>query len=303
MVQLSCPVCTEFQRREGLSLPEPDCAEKVSNALLKMLRLGCGKELEVSLDPSNDPQFTSKDTVCKAGRIFFFILAILLFPLTLAGLAIAACSKSRQWMHKKLDEIEKKPPPPRTPLSTPPSSPQISPRQNVDHWKKLRKDEKKQQDPQLENSSNTLTKQQKELDDAAQNVVNDPDTFIQLADGNPLKAMDHLTFFIKAGNLRAIEACLTEKLAENLGRKNLLALKRTLLDFAIREAHPSIVDSLCKNVDIVDESAFSWLEGFLTVPSFQRDGYRKSLRDCAKILYRALPTNSPLRKTYHKYAV
>jgi len=109
METLPCsPVCIEFQR--DASAPPADCAEVVSNFLLKCLRLGCGREVEVTANPGEDPKFASKEVLCTVGRVFFFILAVFLFPLTLAGLALAACSGSRGEMLEKFSLSN--PPPP-----------------------------------------------------------------------------------------------------------------------------------------------------------------------------------------------
>lgn len=100
--------------RTKMSRTKADAAEKVSNVLLKPMRLAFGKEVRVTL--AKDNPYLDKKQINTVAKVFLGILAILLFPITLIGMALAALSKSHRVTYddyrtsKKPESSDLKPP-------------------------------------------------------------------------------------------------------------------------------------------------------------------------------------------------
>ncbi len=104
----------DFQRKTINVQPSVDLAECIAGVLLTPLRLTCGKTVEVSYGPPST--YIEKEKLHLIARIFLGALALLTFPIALAGaLLCAAFSSSHNITYKQYIASQIPPPPERAP--------------------------------------------------------------------------------------------------------------------------------------------------------------------------------------------
>jgi len=227
---VSVNLLTELQRSKIYDL-QPDCAEKASDVLLTVLRLGCGKQLLVEKIPPE-----AAEGQCLLGRIFLVFLAFTaLLPLTLLGLAIAACSGSRSALAKRLQH-PKTPTPPHSPNPSPPSSPRPSPRPSP-----------KKPDPAPPVNREAAEFHQLLIDSQKITGRRGDSGFIR-------QVTDHLNGYIDRGDIDSLRICLpTKEAIPQLAVHSIV--QKAVLPYAVAHGTPAIVGHLidvfpgCASID------------------------------------------------------